>query len=327
MLVHNIISANNSGISLCVSRNKPVSIVPPTLPTINRKKLGKRVLASNSIPSLFLKIVSLTKVVLLKINKITGKVINDIGMTRPGLLIMLALPKSEDIIQEPLIPNQKTKFQNRSLDSHFCLGAGAVIKLDISAISVSNYWFKVHNIIVSMFARCCKQILTYVLWVALAYNIYAMNALASTKHEFNASELRKLIRNAEIVHNIPKGLLAAIAKVESGSKAYALNIEGMSYNASSLDEAISIINAKQDLGITNIDVGIMQLNMRWHGSEFASIEEMLQPYNNVTYAAKLLLYLKEKHGNWHEAVRYYHSATPLYHKKYSRKVVLCWLNG
>ena len=70
----------------------------------------------------------------------------------------------------------------------------------------------------------------------------------------------------------------------------------------------------------------MQLNYRWHGGEFDSLVEMLTPESNINYAAKLLGSLYAQHGTWHKAVRYYHSATPEHHRKYSRKVVLCWLN-
>ena len=102
---------------------------------------------------------------------------------------------------------------------------------------------------------------------------------------------------------------------------------GTSYIAKSIDEAASVVSDKVSKGYTNIDIGIMQLNYRWHGGEFNSVEEMLTPVKNITYAAKLLVSLKKQHGDWHKAVRYYHSATPEHHKKYSRKVVLCWLSS
>lgn len=78
-------------------------------------------------------------------------------------------------------------------------------------------------------------------------------------------------------------------------------------------------------GNNNIDVGVMQVNLRWHGDKFASLEEKLQPLENIDYAAKLLCDLKKRYGSWHKAVRYYHSASPAHHKKYSRKVLLSWL--
>ncbi|MCF8494662.1 MAG: lytic transglycosylase domain-containing protein [Rickettsiaceae bacterium] len=138
--------------------------------------------------------------------------------------------------------------------------------------------------------------------------------------------MEQLIKNTEQQYSIPSGLLVAIAKIESGMNAYALNVNGKSVLASNSREASSLIASARKVGISNIDVGIMQLNYRWHASGFASIQEMLNPQRNIEYAASFLLRLKKQHGTWHKALRYYHSAKPEHHKKYSRKVVLCWLN-
>jgi soluble lytic murein transglycosylase-like protein len=143
---------------------------------------------------------------------------------------------------------------------------------------------------------------------------------------YSEKELSLLIANAEREHQIPAGLLAAIAKTESGMKAYALNVGGRSVFLESLSAAQGVLEEKLNAGLTNIDVGVMQLNHRWHGGEFDNLAQMLTPESNINYAAKLLGSLYAQHGTWHKAVRYYHSASPEHHRKYSRKVVLCWLN-
>ena len=58
---------------------------------------------------------------------------------------------------------------------------------------------------------------------------------------------------------------------------------------------------------------------------FASLESMLSPELNIAYAAQLLSKLKVIHGDWHKALRHYHSANSVHNQKYSRKVVMCWL--
>lgn len=315
-----IANPNNSGNSLYPSRMLPVKADNPTVDNTNNKTLGARFVVSNSIPSLFLKIVSLTKVVFEKCltKRGTPRIVNQDDIKLNVLSSSRAVT-----IHPPLIPNQKTKFQNLSLVSHLVLGLQTV-----SRFSMSNLWFKVHTIIVLRYARYIKQIISYILGVSLICSSCCMNALAiDIDKKYTTTELKKLISTAEIEHKIPKGLLAAIAKIESGNKAYALNMAGTSYIAKSIDEAASVVSEKVSSGYTNIDVGVMQLNYRWHGGEFDSIEEMLTPLKNITYAAKLLVSLKKQHGDWHKAVRYYHSATPEHHKKYSRKVVLCWLNS
>lgn len=106
--------------------------------------------------------------------------------------------------------------------------------------------------------------------------------------------------------------------------AHAINVSGKSIIASSSHEAFSLIDNARDNGISNIDVGVMQINYRWHADGFANTQEMLNPKRNIEYAAKLLKSLKARHGTWYEAVKYYHSVKPEHHKQYSRKVVMQW---
>ncbi len=136
--------------------------------------------------------------------------------------------------------------------------------------------------------------------------------------------IEQLIQTTERQYGIPSGLLAAIAQVESGMNAHAINVSGKSSVASGIYEASDLIANARDKGISNIDVGVMQINYRWHANGFANTQEMLNPKRNIEYAAKLLKSLKAKHGTWYEAVKYYHSAKPEHHKKYSRKVVMQW---
>ncbi len=97
--------------------------------------------------------------------------------------------------------------------------------------------------------------------------------------------------------------------------------------ASSKKEASEMVQLYLDQGNTNIDLGVMQVNLRWHGKYFKNIEEMLTPEYNIKYAAKLLTSLYQQHGTWQKAVRYYHSAKPEYHRKYSKKIILTWLSN
>ena len=140
-----------------------------------------------------------------------------------------------------------------------------------------------------------------------------------------AQGLDELIDKTEQNYAIPSGLLKSIASVESGNKPYALNISGKTIIASSKEEAARIVRLYQDVGITNIDLGLAQINLYWHGKHFSSISEMLEPKHNLEYAAKFLSGLYKKHGSWNKAVRHYHSANPQYHIKYSRKVLISWL--
>ncbi|MGV2433258.1 MAG UNVERIFIED_CONTAM: transglycosylase SLT domain-containing protein [Rickettsiaceae bacterium] len=134
------------------------------------------------------------------------------------------------------------------------------------------------------------------------------------------------MNDAEKKYGIPSGILMAISRVESGMNIFSLNINGRPYIAKSQNEAVKIIKQSISSGISNVDIGIMQINYRWHGKEFASLEDMLKPSQNIDYAAAYLRILKEQHGSWKKAIRYYHSAQVELGKKYSQKVILTWIN-
>lgn len=137
--------------------------------------------------------------------------------------------------------------------------------------------------------------------------------------------IKNLMNEAEKQYEIPSGILMAIAKVESNVKLYSLNINGKPRIASTQNEAIQIAKQSIKSGISNVDIGIMQLNYYWHGKEFENIEDMIKPEKNIAYAASYLKSLKDQHGSWRKAIRYYHSAKRELNGKYSKKVILTWL--
>ena len=54
----------------------------------------------------------------------------------------------------------------------------------------------------------------------------------------------------------------------------------------------------------------MQINYRWHGQAFPSLDAMFDPEYTATYAAQFLRTLYEERGSWSEAAGAYHSLTP-----------------
>jgi len=221
----------------------------------------------------------------------------------------LSLLKHSDIAVPTVIPSQNIKFQKLSLFSR------TFIKPIISLAYPLKY--KILSLIVSRFVGMRKTI--RLLLAILIVNFSFIGCFASNIDE--------LIDKTEQEYTIPNGLLKSITSVESGNKPYALNISGKTTIANSKEEAVKIVRLYQDEGVTNIDLGLAQINLHWHGKHFSSISEMLEPKSNLEYAAKFLNELYLKHGSWCKAVRHYHSANPDYHKKYSRKVLIAWLHG
>lgn len=112
-------------------------------------------------------------------------------------------------------------------------------------------------------------------------------------------------------HDVPLAILYAVGMTESGRKGslhrFAMNIEGKSYFASSVADALSAFQAARAKGKKLIDVGCMQINHHFHGEKFKSVAQMFDPRANVEYAARFLSELREREGNWTLAVARYHA--------------------
>ena len=229
------------------------------------------------------------------------------------------LSYSKDIYTDIGIAIQVKMFQKLSIDIIDLFGE--------SLISAFYYFrFKLYDFIVSKFLIFCKWIKFTCMSFLVLLCAHCANA-DETELMPLKNELKRLIAEQEELNKIPSGLLLAIATVESGSEPYALNIQGKSVIGRNKTEVANLIHEALAKGITNIDVGVMQLNIRWHQENFGSIEEMLEPKKNIEYAASFLLTLYKKYGDWHKAVRFYHSSTAEYYRKYSRKITLAWIGG
>ena len=123
---------------------------------------------------------------------------------------------------------------------------------------------------------------------------------------------------------LPQHLLPAIARIESGRSLngkrkawpWALNHAGKGLYFEKKSSALDYLTTTTAKGRTNIDVGCMQINHYWHGQEFKSLEQMIDPVQNVTYAAKFLRQLYKQHGSWADAVQHYHSPDENRGKRY-----------
>jgi hypothetical protein len=103
----------------------------------------------------------------------------------------------------------------------------------------------------------------------------------------------------------------AIAMTESGDKGrpspFAMNIAGRSYFASSGQEMANIISANWQRGVTSIDVGCMQINLKYHGAKFSRLTDLLNSPTNIEYGAGYLVSLAVESGSWKDAVMSYHN--------------------
>jgi len=83
--------------------------------------------------------------------------------------------------------------------------------------------------------------------------------------------------------------------------------------------ALSYVQRHYDRGARSFDVGCFQINYRWHGMQFASIDEMFDPIANAKYAAGFLTQLYRETGDWTAAAGAYHSRTPKFAERYVKR--------
>ena len=132
------------------------------------------------------------------------------------------------------------------------------------------------------------------------------------------------------IYNLPNKLLTSIALVESGIKKsefkswpWTLNVSGKSMYFDNKSETIEYLKRNINLK-KSIDVGCMQINTKYHLKNFKDLSHLVEPEENVKYAAIFLLKLYKKHKSWNEAVSRYHSSIPKRKKNYLKKVHTYW---
>ena len=145
---------------------------------------------------------------------------------------------------------------------------------------------------------------------------------------------RAAIAEAERGANLPRGLLQAIGRVESGRRdpetgqfapwPWTTNAEGEGKYFPTREAAIAHVRQLQARGVRIIDVGCMQVNLHHHANAFASLEQAFDPLINARYAARFLTELNGGRADWRQAAGHYHSQTPERAGPYREKVLAAW---
>lgn len=139
-----------------------------------------------------------------------------------------------------------------------------------------------------------------------------------------AACLREIL-DAQDRYGIPNNLLLAIGLQETGQQREDGAIVPWPWSANAAGEgrwfedrtsAQKWVRSRLASGVDSIDVGCMQINLRWHPEAFNSLEEGFDAASNVDYAARLLSQLYRQLGDWRLAAGSYHSFTPEYRDRY-----------
>ena len=128
------------------------------------------------------------------------------------------------------------------------------------------------------------------------------------------------ISQASDKFGIPKDILYAIMKVESGFKPWSIHINGNSYFFSNKTEAVAFALESQRKGQHGLNLGLMQIYWPVHKNAFKDIEETFDPQKNICFAAQFLQKLKCELGSWEKAVKAYHSRIEKYGDIYGKRI-------
>ncbi|WP_288357084.1 transglycosylase SLT domain-containing protein [uncultured Pseudomonas sp.] len=120
---------------------------------------------------------------------------------------------------------------------------------------------------------------------------------------------------------IPSEVLYSVALQESGTRLlgrgqqlvpwpWTLNVAGAGYRfATRADACTALLDALKTVGAKRVDVGLMQINMGWHGDRFgrgASPCLALDPYKNLQVGTDILAELRAEGGDWVTVAGRYH---------------------
>ncbi len=128
------------------------------------------------------------------------------------------------------------------------------------------------------------------------------------------------IAEASQLHGLPPGLLAAVARVETGRPLpvtgdrqpwpWSVNADGESLFFDTRASAAVETARRLASGARYVDIGCTQIDLRMHPRAFASLADAFNPALNADYAARLLASLHASGHTWSMAAGLYHSSTP-----------------
>ena len=175
-----------------------------------------------------------------------------------------------------------------------------------------------------IFKNTLKLIKISLLFYFLSFQI--SNAKTTEDCEYLANVIEEM-------EDLPAGILSSISNVEAGriignkpkrGWPWTVNHSGEGLFFENKLDAIQYVTSHLERGDLNMDVGCMQISLKWHSNQFSSLEESFDPKTNINYAASFLTKLFNDHGDWNLAIKHYHSADPKKHLKYHKKVLAAW---
>jgi soluble lytic murein transglycosylase-like protein len=141
--------------------------------------------------------------------------------------------------------------------------------------------------------------------------------------------------SAARAHGIPADIFYAVALTESGKVVdryrtrrpwpWTLNVGGKGYFYASREDAYQALRRFLAQGKRSIDIGLMQVNWRWHRDKLGDPWQALDPDHNLQVSARILATCyRERRDRW-DAVGCYHAPNNRkFARRYRRNVAAHW---
>lgn len=142
-------------------------------------------------------------------------------------------------------------------------------------------------------------------------------------------------QHVALEYGVPPSLLYAVALTESGQSLFsrgefrpwpwALNIDGEGYYYPSRQQAWEALQVVLTEPRASVDVGLMQINWRYHQASLGSAWQALEPYHNLEVAAAILRDCFAQLGDWLPSAGCYHAPNHAERaRRYSQRVNAHW---
>lgn len=123
---------------------------------------------------------------------------------------------------------------------------------------------------------------------------------------------------------VPVAVLLALTRTETGRGRgdrlapwpWTVNVRGAGHWFDTREGARGFADQNLGRGTRSFDVGCFQINYKWHGAAFTSVDQMFEPLANARYAAAFLARLHAELGDWSLAAGAYHSRTETLARRY-----------
>lgn len=179
------------------------------------------------------------------------------------------------------------------------------------------------------------------IWLVIFSLLFVCHPLQASKNISNIARpklqpatydlCRLAAARMEDKYNIRENLLQTISSVETGrwdiadsavvSWPWTVNAKGKGMHFETKEEAVAAVKQLQAEGVESIDVGCMQISLKYHQNAFQTIEDALDPEKNVEYSAQFLAKLYQSKKNWQSAAMAYHSKTPSRGQRYKVRLI------